>query len=154
MDNEAEILRLDVHSEQNTEILEAMQLMKEVRVQDVILPCYYVPFGADEQFYGREDIIRKLEQALNPVEDDHQIRSFVLHGMGGVGKTKIALNYVQSARANFDAIFWISADNPIKLTQSFIAVSSQIGLTPADDDAQDTILAVSKIRQWLVETGK
>ncbi|KAH8642595.1 hypothetical protein IG631_00058 [Alternaria alternata] len=43
----------------------------------------------------------------------------VLHGMAGVGKTQIALNFARSAQSRFDAVFWVRADNKQSVLQSF-----------------------------------
>ena len=153
VDNEAEAIRLRTDTEKNTELLAAMDLMKDDKVLKEKLPCFYVPFGRDEQFYGREDILEKVRRALDPRDGDERCRALALHGMGGVGKTKIALQYVNSSRSKFDAIFWISADNSIKLTQSFLEISRRLGLSPDNDDAQDAVAAMAKVKTWLTETS-
>jgi len=153
VDNEAEAIRLRTDTEKNTELLAAMDLMKDTKALKEKLPCYYVPFGRDEQFYGREDILARISKALDPSDGNERCRAFALHGMGGVGKTKIALKYVNSSRSKYDAIFWISADNSIKLTQGFLEISRRLGLSPEDDNAQDAVAAMAKVRNWLTETS-
>lgn len=153
VDNEAEAIRLRSDTEKNSELLAAMDLMKGGKTQKEKLPCYYIPFSRDERFYDREDILAKLRKTLDPIDGDLLSRAFALHGMGGVGKTKIALQYVNSSRSKFDAIFWISADNSIKLTQSFLEISRRLGLSPEDDNAQDAVAAMSKVKTWLTETS-
>ena len=37
--------------------------------------------------------------------------SYVLYGLGGVGKTQIAIEYSYQHRADFDIIYWIRADS-------------------------------------------
>lgn len=130
-----------------------MDLMKDGKAQKEKLPCFYVPFGRDEQFYGREDILSWIRKTLDPSDGDERCRAFALHGMGGVGKTKIALQYVNSSRSKYDAIFWISADNSIKLTQSFLEISRRLGLSPDNNDAQDAVAAMAKVKAWLTETS-
>ena len=136
----------------NIELLAAMERLKDSNVKDGKLPCYYVPFGINQQFYGREKILQKVKMVLDREEGDRQCKALLLHGLGGVGKTKIALQYVNNSRDQFDAIFWISADNSIKLTQSFLEVSRRLGFTPENDDAQDATAAISKVKAWLMET--
>jgi NB-ARC domain len=135
VDNEEGVIRLRTDTEKNTELLAAMDLMKDGKADKEKLPCYYISFGRDEKFYGREEILRRIKNALDPIDGDERCRAFALHGMGGVGKTKIALQCVNSSRSKFDAIFWISADNSIKLTQSFLEISRRLGLSPENDDA-------------------
>ncbi len=129
-----------------------MEILKDNNSNDVRLPCHYVPFGINERFFGREDILQRVKEVLDPVDGNLRSKSLVLHGLGGVGKTKIALQYVNQSRDRFDAIFWISADNSIKLTQSFLEASRRLGLTPEDSDSQDAVAAMSKVKTWLSET--
>jgi len=154
VDSEAESLRLQADSEKNVELLAAIDLLKSGNTTKEKLPCYYLPFGIDGQFFGREDIVLKLQEALDPKEGAVGCKSFALYGMGGVGKTKVAMQYVNRSRTKFDAIFWISADNSFKLTQSFLEISRRLGLSPDDDKAEDAVAAISKVKNWLVETSK
>ena len=152
VDSEAEEVRLRTDKGKNTELLTAIEMLKDNNIKNDKIPCYYIPFGINEQFYGREDILQKVKKVLDREEGDCRCKSLVLHGLGGVGKTKIALQYVNNSRNKFDAIFWISADNSIKIMQSFLEVSRRLGLTPENDEAQDAVAAMSKVKTWLVET--
>src|ERR1700694_2968662 len=96
VDNEAEAIRLRADTKKNTELLAAIDIMKDGKAWKEKLPCFYVPFGRDEQFYGREDVLARIGKALDPSDGSERCRAFALHGMGGVGKTKIALQYVNT----------------------------------------------------------
>lgn len=153
VDSEADAIRLRVDEKRNVELLGALEIMKDNHTNDERLPCHYVPFGIDEQFFGRDEILGRIKAVLDPpVEGYSRRKSLVLHGLGGVGKTKIALQYVNQSRHRFDAILWISADNSIKLTQSFLEASRRLGLTLEKSDSQDAVAAMSKVKTWLVET--
>ena len=145
-------MRLREDRDRNTELLSAMELMKSTTITDDVLPCYLIPFGVDEQFHGRLDILDRMQKGL--LHEDGALKVNVLWGMGGVGKTKIALHYVNKFRQDFDAIFWISADNSIKLTQDFLEVSKKLHLSPNVEDAQDAVAAMSKVKTWLSTTGE
>lgn len=152
VDSEAEATRLRVDEKRNVELLGAMEIMKDNHTNNERLPCHYIPFGIHEQFFGRDDILQRMKDVLDPVEGGSRRKSLVLHGLGGVGKTRIALQYVNQSRCQFDAILWISADNSIKLTQSFLGASRRLGLTPENSDSQDAVAAMSKVKGWLMET--
>lgn len=152
VDSEAEAVRLRINEKGNVELLGAMEIMKDKHTNNERLPCHFIPFGIHEHFFGRSDILQRMKDVLDPVEEGSKRKSLVLHGLGGVGKTKIALQYVNQSRDRFDAILWISADNSIKLTQSFLEASRRLGLTPENSDSQDAVAAMSKVKGWLMET--
>lgn len=153
VDSEADAIRLRVDEKRNVELLDALEMMKDSQINNEILPCHYVPFGINEQFFGRDEILQRIKAVLDPpIEGYSGRKSLVLHGLGGVGKTKIALQYVIQSRHRFDAILWISADNSIKLTQSFLEASRRLGLTLEKGDSQDAVAAMSKVKAWLVKT--
>lgn len=153
VDSEADAISLRVDKKRNVEHLGALEIMKDKHTNNERLPCHYVPFGTDEQFFGREELLQRIKAVLDPPFEGYSRRKYlVLHGLGGVGKTKIALQYVNQSRHCFDAILWISADNSIKLTQSFLEASRRLGLTLEKSDSQDAVAAMSKVKAWLVET--
>ena len=49
-------------------------------------------------FTGREDVLRKMKDHFSPSAASSQSKQqhiFVLYGMGGAGKTQIALKFIQ-----------------------------------------------------------
>ncbi|KAF3933382.1 hypothetical protein ABW19_dt0205873 [Dactylella cylindrospora] len=155
VDQEAEAARLRMDMNQNRELVAAVEKLKVddkgARGGATKLPCYVIPNGINETFCGREDILKQLEEILDPAGPSENRRA-VLHGLGGVGKTRVTLEYINKSKDHYDAIFWISADTPIKLTQGFLKVSRKLGLSPEDDEAQDSIAAKSKVKDWLEES--
>src|SRR5271156_5114651 len=151
---EAEAARMRADNERHTEVLSLMKAFKENKIKEDVLPCYYIPFGLNERFIGRDDELRHLKEALDPQEGNPQSRSFALYGMGGVGKTSIALQYANNARDRYDAIFWISADNMIKMTQDFLDIAQKLDLVPKDRKSEDANAAMAKVKAWLNETSK
>ena len=153
VDSEAEAARMRVDGERNAEILAVMQALQASRINQQSLPCYCIPSGISGRFYGRENVIKSIEEALQPRQNASNIRSFALYGMGGVGKTQIALRYATSHRNDYDAILWISADNSIKMAQSFLEVAQRLELMPDNQEAQDSSAAITKLKIWLGQTG-
>lgn len=124
------------------------------KIKKDVLPCYFIPLGLNERVIGREEELRKLREALDPQEGNPGSRFFALYGMGGVGKTAIALQYANNARNLYDAIFWISADNIIKMTQDFLDIAQKLDLVPKDRKSEDANAAMAKVKAWLNESSK
>lgn len=65
---------------------------------------FIVPNRRVNGFIGREDILDKIEKGLSSESQSHVV---VLRGLGGQGKTQIALEYYHRARKNnIRNIFW------------------------------------------------
>jgi hypothetical protein len=52
---------------------------------------WIVPFGRNKEFVGRETILADLLARISPSRDEHDCQRTVIEGLGGVGKTQIAL---------------------------------------------------------------
>jgi NB-ARC domain-containing protein len=74
---------------------------------------FVVPFPRNPDFVGRSDDLEALHVALQergPVG----IRPAGLTGMGGIGKTQLAVEYVHRHKADYPGgIFWVNAAEPL-----------------------------------------
>lgn len=152
VDSEAEAARLRADGERNAEILAVMHALQASKVNQQTLPCHCIPSGITGRFYGREDALTHIDEVLQPAQSPHGIRSIALYGICGAGKTQLALRYATQYRETYDAILWISADNSIKIAQSFLEVAQRLQLIPESQQAQDSAAAVSKVKVWLGQT--
>lgn len=67
------------------------------------------------RFTGREEELRELRQRLVDVGSTAVLpgtHPIALQGMGGIGKTQLAMEYVYRYRTAYDVVWWISADPP------------------------------------------
>ena len=91
-------------------------------------------------FVGRDELIKQLHTALSQVKDD-EARPVVLFGLGGTGKTRLAIEYAHRFRECYpDGVYGINATADWYSQMRSLAV--EIGLP--HDDAQGTGLALEK----------
>ena len=66
----------------------------ERAISDAVIPLVPNP---STRFTGRTEIIAKLKEhfSANPNEEVQKRNYFLLHGMGGIGKTQICLKFVE-----------------------------------------------------------
>ena len=90
------------------------------------LPCFIVKTPTrNDDFIGREDILAELDEFLlpkgegrrDPLDSSTRASHVVLCGLGGLGKTSIAIEFAFARREKFDAVFWIRAEDRNKLAQ-------------------------------------
>lgn len=60
------------------------------------------------------------------LHSDGSRRVVVLHGLGGIGKTQLALEYAKRHKDNYSAIFWLNAKDEHSLHHSYVRVARQI----------------------------
>ena len=51
--------------------------------------------NSSSRFTGRKDIIAKLKEHFSTTSNIQGRKYFLLHGMGGVGKTQICLKFIE-----------------------------------------------------------
>jgi len=119
------------------------------------LPCFAMKnYKRNGDFFGRNDILDMIDKSLLPTAqntdelDRNLVRSFALCGMGGVGKTELAIEYAYSRQSKFDAIFWVTADDKNILTEEFARIAVDLGLKD-EREVQDLTVARELVKGWL-----
>src|ERR1044072_9973392 len=88
-------------------------------------------------FTGRADLLSVLRKSINTVTAV-VAQPQALQGLGGVGKTQLAIEYAWQYRAHYDLVWWISADQPVLVPSSLAARGQVLGLPPATGAEQAT----------------
>jgi AAA ATPase domain len=70
-------------------------------------PVDNLPNIRTDQFFGREASIERIDKHLGDWADE-RLRTYLIYGRRGVGKTQIALEYARRYKSKFDAVFWAS----------------------------------------------
>ena len=105
-------------------------------------PIFQVPMARNPNFRGREGLLDSMGELL----DANRLLAVVaLTGMGGVGKSETALEYVYRNAERYQMVAWIRAERPESLAADYCAVGSSLGL-PETPEQQHRIEAV---RSWL-----
>lgn len=113
-------------------------------------PHHMIPHCRNERFFGREDTLERIDSRLSPLRKMKKQSSFALFGMGGSGKTQIALEYTYRHMRDYKAVFWIISNTIEKIEQGFGDAASLLGL-------EKTVMHANQARnfvlQWLAGSG-
>ncbi|RMZ81359.1 hypothetical protein DV738_g2165, partial [Chaetothyriales sp. CBS 135597] len=75
------------------------------------------------QFVAREGELAEMHRLLH----GHKSRSaVVLHGLGGIGKTQLAIEYARRHKEKYTAVFWLNANDEDSLKSSFRDIAQHI----------------------------
>lgn len=116
-------------------------------------PCHDLPLHEDNVFCGRQTELDLIDEVLSPLlKGIIRQRALCVYGIGGVGKSRIALAYASRCRDSFDAIFVIPSENNIAVSRSFTRVARKLRLREQEQSGnaeEDNEL----VQQWLLESG-
>ena len=114
------------------------------RESTVRFPVMTIRHPAHESFYGRDQDIRELHKYLAVPGG-----ICIVHGVGGVGKTLLSVEYAYRYKEAYDCIFWLQADTAPGLAESYGEIAHTLKLVQGNED-QGRILQLS--RDWLENT--
>jgi hypothetical protein len=119
---------------------------------------WMVPFERNKDFVGRDSILRQLLAKISSSTDEDYCQRTALVGLGGVGKTQIALEAVYRIRKmNLEcSIFWVSAVDPTSFEKAYLDIGRRLKVEGIGEDRADittlvkAALAQDRIGRWLL----
>ncbi|KAI1842834.1 hypothetical protein JX266_011010 [Neoarthrinium moseri] len=102
-------------------------------------PHFIVPFGRNADFVGRRDLVEQLVEQVRPSANEDACQNTVVKGLGGVGKTQLALEVAYRTRKEHPAcsIFWVSAVSAATFENTYRDIGNALELPGLDNDKAD-----------------
>jgi MinD-like ATPase involved in chromosome partitioning or flagellar assembly len=95
-------------------------------------------------FTGRDAILEELRERLTA--STAVTGPAVLQGIGGVGKTQIAMEYLHRFAADYDIVWWISADQPGLVPTALADLAGALELPVAGSVEQQVAAVLEALR--------
>ncbi|GMF97349.1 unnamed protein product [Aspergillus oryzae] len=114
---------------------------------------WMVPFRKNLRFVGREEEITKTEEFLMQQDGPGKV---AICGLGGVGKTQIALELAYRIRKRDPeySIFWVTCTSYESVEQAYISIASKLGMSgvkPAEvKEKVKAYLSQESAGKWLL----
>lgn len=87
------------------------------------LPLNLVDISEVTRFVARKDQLERMQEILDTPAGR---RTVVVHGLGGIGKTQLAIAYIKRNRSHYSATIWLNARDETTLKQSFARTAEWI----------------------------
>ncbi len=114
-------------------------------------PLWNVPHRRNPFFTGREDVLASLHNHFASSQTSYTLIQ-ALSGLGGIGKTQLAIEYAYRYQHEYRAVFWIRADSR-DLFYSDIASLADLLSFPEKNRVDEQALFAS-VKRWLQRQNK
>jgi tetratricopeptide (TPR) repeat protein len=106
-----------------------------------------IPFARNPFFTGREQELAYLHTQLQQSNTFAVGQTQSISGLGGIGKTQIAVEYAYSYRDEYQYVLWARAESVEALTSSFTEIARLLNLPEQDAEAQE--ITIQAVKGWL-----
>ncbi|KAA3619500.1 MAG: TIR domain-containing protein [Calditrichaeota bacterium] len=118
----------------------------EPRFPGSLPPVWKVPFLRNPNFTGREQILADLHTTLAAGKNAAVTQPQAIHGLGGIGKTQIALEYAHRHKNEYACICWLNAEEPQVLAGEIAELAHWFDLPEKDTREQDA--KIDAVLRW------
>ncbi|WP_457757774.1 NB-ARC domain-containing protein [Streptomyces mirabilis] len=85
-------------------------------------------------FVGRQALLRAVEEQLG-AQDTAAVLPHALHGLGGVGKSQLVLEYIYMHQHDYKVICWIPAERESQILAALASLAAPLGVAPTGQDS-------------------
>ncbi len=106
-----------------------------------------VPYPRNSFFIGRDEILTRLRTQLQAGQATALSQPQAITGLGGIGKTQIAVEYAYRFHQDYQVVLWARAESAEALTSSYVTLASLLNLPELE--AQEQEITVQAVKVWL-----
>ena len=88
----------------------------------------HVPYPRNVNFTGRDTLLTDLRAALKSGDKVALTHFRALTGLGGIGKTQLALEYSYRYQDDYDIVWWLRSESTSTLLDDFALMASSLKL--------------------------
>ncbi|MER5865059.1 FxSxx-COOH system tetratricopeptide repeat protein [Kitasatospora sp. NPDC002040] len=119
-------------------------------------PAYWSVPGRNPSFTGRDLVLEELRESLVGGPTVVLPSPQTLYGLGGVGKTQLALEYAHRYMFHYDLVWWIDAEQTELIPTALAELANRLGLQVGDsvneaaEGAREALRKGTPTPRWLL----
>jgi hypothetical protein len=100
-------------------------------------PIFHVPHDPVRHYVGRDELLEELRKELS--SGRRAALTQAITGLGGIGKTQLAVQYAHRFFADYDVVWWLNAESEMILRAELAALAVPLELPEKDQSDQDRV---------------
>jgi transcriptional regulator with XRE-family HTH domain/tetratricopeptide (TPR) repeat protein len=112
-----------------------------------LTPYWSVPYPRNPFFTGRHALLENLHERLHPAQSVAFSQTYGLSGLGGIGKTQLALEYAYHHAHDYHAVFWITAETHATIHSSMALIAYTLQSSSRHEEEPQKVVTV--VQRWL-----
>lgn len=112
-----------------------------------LTPYWSVPYSRNPFFTGHRALLETLHDRLHTAQSMALSQIHGLSGLGGIGKTQLALEYAYQHAHDYHAVFWITTETQASIHSSMATIAQTLQLSSCHEEEQQKV--VTAVQRWL-----
>jgi len=100
-------------------------------------------------FKGRDEFLKDLHASLSRGSGRTAIVGSAVYGLGGIGKTRAAVEYAWAHEQDYTALLFVIAETPEALRRNLAALAGPLALNLAEQHATEEEVRLKAMLDWL-----
>ena len=107
-----------------------------------------VPYRRNPLFTGREKLLEFIQKKLTKKRAAALTQAQAINGLGGIGKTQVAVEYAYRYQDEYQAVLWVTAATRETIITDFVKVAALLHLS--ERYGANPRVVVAAVKEWLI----
>ena len=133
----------------NTQLL-FTQIISANQYSSLQEKVFSIRYPRNQHFVDRPNVFESLDRAIDESKSSNECNPVTLCGLGGMGKSQIALEFCYRNKDKYQFLFWMEADTEVALQNSYVDTARMLNLsTLTATNSANPEDVVPRMIQWL-----